>query len=48
VKKYTLGFIFDQARDHVLLIKKMRPAWQRDRFNGIGGKVGKARPSCRR
>ncbi len=39
MKKYALGFIFDQARDHVLLIKKMRPAWQRDRFNGIGGKV---------
>jgi 8-oxo-dGTP diphosphatase len=37
--KYALGFIFDQARDHVLLIQKMRPAWQRGKFNGIGGKV---------
>ena len=37
--KYSLGFIFDQARDHVLLIQKMRPAWQRGKLNGIGGKV---------
>jgi 8-oxo-dGTP diphosphatase len=39
VKKYALGFIFDQARDHVLLIQKARPAWQRGKLNGIGGKV---------
>jgi 8-oxo-dGTP diphosphatase len=39
IQKYALGFIFDQARDHVLLIQKMRPAWQRGKLNGIGGKV---------
>jgi 8-oxo-dGTP diphosphatase len=39
VKKYVLGFIFDQARDHVLLINKLRPAWQCGKLNGIGGKV---------
>jgi 8-oxo-dGTP diphosphatase len=38
-KKYALGFIFDQARDHVLLIQKARPARQRGKLNGIGGKV---------
>ena len=37
--KYVLGFLFDEARDHVLLIEKNRPAWQRGRWNGIGGKV---------
>jgi 8-oxo-dGTP diphosphatase len=38
-QKYALGFIFDQAGDHVLLINKMRPAWQCGKLNGIGGKV---------
>jgi 8-oxo-dGTP diphosphatase len=37
--KYSLGFIFDQARDHVLLIQKVRPARHRGKLNGIGGKV---------
>ena len=37
--KYSLGFIFDQARDHVLLIQKARPARHRGKLNGIGGKV---------
>jgi 8-oxo-dGTP diphosphatase len=39
ITTYVLGFIFDEARDHVLLIHKNRPAWQRGRLNGIGGKV---------
>jgi len=39
MERYVLGFIFDEARDHVLLSHKNRPSWQRGRLNGIGGKV---------
>lgn len=34
---YVCGFMIDQ--DSVLLIRKMRPAWQAGRLNGVGGKV---------
>ena len=37
--KYTVGFLFDETFEHVLLIKKNRPAWQAGMLNGIGGKV---------
>lgn len=38
MKHYVLGFAFDS--DHRLaLIKKKRPAWQLNRWNGIGGHV---------
>ena len=36
-KIYVVGFISDKKK--VLLIKKNRPEWQKDKFNGIGGKV---------
>lgn len=39
VTHYVLGFLFDEGRDHVLLIQKRRPAWQFGRLNGIGGKI---------
>ena len=35
--KYVLGFRFHNG--NVLLIKKAKPAWQKGRINGIGGKV---------
>lgn len=35
--KYVLGFRFHEG--NVLLIKKAKPAWQKGRMNGIGGKV---------
>ena len=39
VKKYVTGFLFSQDSSHVVLIKKINPAWQRGLFNGVGGKV---------
>lgn len=39
VKTYCLGFLFDLQGASVALIQKRKPAWQLNRFNGIGGKV---------
>ena len=39
MKKYVTGFLFSQDANHVVLIKKINPAWQRGLFNGVGGKV---------
>jgi len=39
MKRYVLGFQFDESQDKVLLIKKLKPKWQKGRFNGIGGKI---------
>jgi 8-oxo-dGTP diphosphatase len=37
--EYVLGFIFDKTFDHVVLINKLRPDWQKGFLNGIGGKI---------
>lgn len=37
--RYVLGFAFDDAGEHVVLIKKTKPAWQAGKFNGVGGKI---------
>lgn len=37
--EYVLGFVFDSTGDYVLLMKKQKPLWQKDLWNGIGGKV---------
>lgn len=39
MKKYTLGFIFNETLDKVLLINKLAPDWQVGKLNGLGGKV---------
>lgn len=36
---YTVGFIFDKNLQHVLLINKLKPAWQKGKLNGVGGKL---------
>lgn len=36
---YTVGFAFDETREHVVLIKKNRPTWQLGMYNGIGGGI---------
>ena len=38
-KHYVLGFAFNSAKDHIVLIYKNRPDWQAGKINGIGGKV---------
>lgn len=38
MKHYVLGFVFNKAKDQVLLIEKKRPEWQAGHWNGIGGK----------
>jgi len=37
----VVGFLFDNLSENVLLIKKNRPAWQKGRLNGVGGKIEK-------
>ncbi len=39
--KYVLGFAFDGdlPETKVLLIRKTKPAWQKGRLNGVGGKI---------
>ncbi|WDP84398.1 MAG: NUDIX domain-containing protein [Desulfobacter sp.] len=41
--KFVVGFGFtideEQTDSRVLLVKKNRPAWQKGRLNGIGGKI---------
>jgi 8-oxo-dGTP diphosphatase len=39
MQRYTVGFIFNQTLDKVLLIHKLHPAWQKGKVNGIGGKI---------
>ncbi|HEY0712276.1 MAG TPA: NUDIX domain-containing protein [Polyangia bacterium] len=41
MKRYSLGFAFgtNQGGETVLLIRKVRPAWQHGLLNGIGGHI---------
>lgn len=39
MKEYVLGFMFDENRNVVALIRKENPEWQRGKLNGIGGKI---------
>lgn len=36
---YVLGFVFSMKENFVLLQKKSHPEWQKDKYNGIGGKI---------
>lgn len=36
---YVVGFVWDEAREHVVLVKKNRPSLQVGLWNGVGGKV---------
>ena len=38
IYRAVIGFLFD-GNGNVLLIEKNRPAWQKGRLNGIGGKI---------
>jgi 8-oxo-dGTP diphosphatase len=37
--KYVVGFCFSEDLQRVALIRKTKPAWQKGRLNGIGGKI---------
>lgn len=39
MKKYVCGFYFNRQKTHVVLIWKEKPAWQKGKLNGIGGKI---------
>lgn len=39
MKLYTCAFAFSRDGNHVLLIEKDKPEWQKGLLNGIGGKV---------
>ena len=39
MKRYVLGFYFGPSLRTVVLIKKTRPDWQKDRLNGVGGHI---------
>ena len=37
--KYVCGFLFDKTLNLVVLIEKLRPAWQSGHWNGVGGHI---------
>lgn len=39
MKRYVIGFMFDETIKHVVLIRKNRPDWQAGKLNGIGGHI---------
>lgn len=38
MKKYVAGFLFDNDRKNVILIRKNRPEYQAGKLNAVGGK----------
>jgi len=38
-ERMVLGFAFSFNHQQVALIKKNRPSWQKDKYNGIGGHI---------
>jgi 8-oxo-dGTP diphosphatase len=38
-KQYVLGFAFSENREHLVLIEKQTPEWQKGKLNGVGGKI---------
>lgn len=39
MQKYVCGFLFSTDYEHVVLIQKLKPAWQAGKLNGLGGKM---------
>ena len=48
MQRYTLGFVFHEGLDQILLIHKTHPEWQAGKVNGLGGKIedGEDSASC--
>lgn len=36
---YVVGFLFTPDKQHVVLVQKLKPAWQLNKWNGVGGKM---------
>jgi 8-oxo-dGTP diphosphatase len=41
ITNYVCGFYFDTTFEQVVLIWKNKPAWQKGKLNGVGGKIEK-------
>jgi 8-oxo-dGTP diphosphatase len=39
MRRYVVGFLFDVEHQQVALVKKLRPEWQKGRWNGVGGRI---------
>src|SRR5271170_5509642 len=39
-QKYVVGFLLDPTLSKVVLIRKVKPEWQKGLLNGVGGKIG--------
>lgn len=39
IENYVVGIVY--SNEHVLLINKIRPEWQKGIFNGLGGMINK-------
>lgn len=37
--RFVVGFAFNENTDFVLLVRKLRPEWQKGCLNGIGGRI---------
>lgn len=37
--QYVVGFLFSSDLEEVVLIRKLRPSWQENKLNGVGGKL---------
>jgi len=48
MKKYTIGIYFNDSLEHVALLLKNRPEWQKGRFNFPGGHIeeGESGENC--
>lgn len=39
IVEYVVGFLFSPDQRKVALIQRLKPEWQRGRYNGIGGQI---------
>lgn len=39
MQSYVVGFLFNSDQTEVVLIRKEKPAWQKGKLNGVGGKI---------
>jgi 8-oxo-dGTP pyrophosphatase MutT (NUDIX family) len=39
---YVAGFMFSPDFENVILIEKEKPAWQKGKYNAVGGKIENA------